>query len=315
MRRRADSGELPDFGMNEPSGLITLRAGRAELGVAPGVGGSIAYYRWSDGERRHDWLRPTACKDRLPQSAEHFACFPLVPFSNRIRDGRFSFGGRAVSLPLNQSPQPHAEHGHGWQTPWRVVDRAIDRMAIAFDHPAGAWPFAYRAHQEFMLTEDELHVTLSAENCGPETMPIGLGLHPYFPRTARCRLAAQVEAMWATDAEVMPMVLTSADSRLGESQGMRVDDVVLDNAFTGWSRNATIDWPERGSRLRMEAGPPLDFLVVYSPTGAEYFCAEPVSHCTDAFNLAGQGRADTGMLTMDPGASLSVSVRFRPSLI
>ena len=59
---------------------------------------------------------------------------------------------------------------------------------------------------------------------------------------------------------------------------------------------------------------PLDFLVVYSPAGEDYFCAEPVSHCTDAFNLARQGRRDTGMLTLGPRATLGVSVRFRPSV-
>jgi aldose 1-epimerase len=54
--------------------------------------------------------------------------------------------------------------------------------------------------------------------------------------------------------------------------------------------------------------------VVYSPAGEDFFCVEPVSHCTDAFNLAAQGRADTGMLTLHPGASLSAAMRFRPSL-
>ena len=64
----------------------------------------------------------------------------------------------------------------------------------------------------------------------------------------------------------------------------------------------------------LDADPPLGFLVVYSPAGEDYFCAEPVSHCTDAFNLAAQGRADTGMLTLQPGASVSATVRLRPSL-
>jgi aldose 1-epimerase len=64
----------------------------------------------------------------------------------------------------------------------------------------------------------------------------------------------------------------------------------------------------------MDAGPPLDFLVVYSPPGKDFFCAEPVSHCTDAFNLAARGRDDTGMLTIGPGASVSATVWFRPRL-
>jgi aldose 1-epimerase len=139
-------------------------------------------------------------------------------------------------------------------------------------------------------------------------------LHPYFPRTAQCRLAATVEAMWATDGEVMPTTLIAADPRLSDGNGLPIAETVLDNAFTGWRRQATITWPERRARLVVDADPPLAFLVVYSPAGEDYFCAEPVSHCTDAFNLAAQGRGDTGMLALTPGAGLSATVRFRPTL-
>ena len=120
--------------------------------------------------------------------------------------------------------------------------------------------------------------------------------------------------MWATDDEVMPTVLVDADPRFGVGDGLPIAEVILDNAFTGWRRQVGIVWPERNARLAIQADLPLNFLVVYSPPGEDFFCAEPVSHCTDAFNLAAQGRDDTGMLTLDPGASLSATVRFRPSL-
>lgn len=298
--------------MNIAASVIDLRAGRAELGVAPGIGGSIAYYRWADGSGALDWLRPAGSADLGSQLAERLACFPLVPFSNRIRAGRFDFGGRSVRLPLNQPPERHAQHGHGWQVPWMVVERAADRLAIAYEHPADAWPFPYRARQDFALADGELRVTLSVDNVGRETMPVGLGLHPYFPRTARCRLSAAVEAMWETDDEVMPTALVPADPRLRNGDGLPPDEVALDNVLTGWQRQATILWPERHAGLVIDADPPLRFLVVYSPRGEDFFCVEPVSHCTDAFNLAAQGRADTGMLTLAPGASLSATVRFRP---
>ena len=296
--------------MSQSTAVIDLHAGRARLGVAPAIGGSIAHYRWVDGERTLDWLRPAADADIAAGTADRLACFPLVPFSNRIRAGRFTFGGRAIQLPLNRWPQPHAVHGHGWQAAWNVVERAEDGLAIEYLHPAGAWPFTYLARQVFALDDAELRVTLAIENRGGETMPVGVGLHPYFPRTPRCRLSAQVAAMWATDAEVMPTTLVDADPNL--ATGLPVAATVLDNAFTGWQRHAVIDWPERRAALALDADSPLGFLVVYSPAGENFFCAEPVSHCTDAFNLAAQGRTDTGMLTLAPGASLETAVRFRP---
>ena len=291
---------------------INLRAGRAELGVAPGIGGSITHYRWIDGRQVRDWLRPASRSGLASGVADRLACFPLVPFSNRVRSGRFDFGGHAIRLPLNQLPERHAQHGHGWQGAWKVIEHGGGHLAIGYDHAADAWPFPYRARQEFTLTDDELAVTLSVANVGRETMPVGLGLHPYFPRTARCRLSASVDAMWATDAEVMPTALTDADPRLATGGGLPLSETALDNVFTRWQRQATIFWPEHHAQLTIDADPPLGFLVVYSPPGEDFFCVEPVSHCTDAFNLATQGRADTGMLTLDPGTSLSATVRFRP---
>ena len=68
--------------------------------------------------------------------------------------------------------------------------------------------------------------------------------------------------------------------------------------------------PERRPTLDVHADPPLSFLVVYTPPGQTFFCAEPVSHCTDAFNLAVQGRKDTGMAVLAPGATLTGRARF-----
>ena len=298
--------------MDNPGTVILLRAGHAEAGVAPHAGGSLTHFDWHDGGHTTPWLRSSAAADRVDGPADRLACFPLVPFSNRIRDGRFAFRGRTVTLPLNQLPQPHAEHGHGWQAPWAVVAADGGSATLEYDHAADAWPFPYRARQDIVLTEDALRITLSVENRGSEPMPVGLGLHPCFPATPGCTLTAAVDAMWATDAEVMPTRLVSADRRLGQDGGLPLARTPLDNAFTGWRRSATIAWPERRARLALDADAPLDFLVVYSPRGEDYCCVEPVSHCTDAFNLAGEGRSDTGMLTLEPGAIVATTVRFRP---
>ncbi len=62
----------------------------------------------------------------------------------------------------------------------------------------------------------------------------------------------------------------------------------------------------------MRADPQLRFLVVYTPPGEPFFCVEPVSNCTDAFNLHAEGRDDTGTRILQPGDSLAATVRFEP---
>jgi aldose 1-epimerase len=115
--------------------------------------------------------------------------------------------------------------------------------------------------------------------------------------------------MWLTDAEVMPTTLVPPEPGADPSRCVVADAVALDNCFAGWRHRAVIEWPEVDTRLVMTTGTPLDFLVVFTPRGRPFFCAEPVSHVTDAFNLEAAGRADTGMRALLPGETLRASVR------
>jgi aldose 1-epimerase len=93
-----------------------------------------------------------------------------------------------------------------------------------------------------------------------------------------------------------------------------VDEVVLDNCFAGWDRRAVVEWPERGARVVVTAESPLDFLMVYSPPGRDFFCLEPVSHAIDAVNLTAAGRTDVGFRALEPGGSLRASIALTPEL-
>jgi len=147
-------------------------------------------------------------------------------------------------------------------------------------------------------------------------MPYGFGLHPYFPRTPDCTLTASVAEFWQTDAEAMPTRLVPVPAGLDPRAGVRLNDHALDNVFAGWDGRAVIRWPEHAARLSIAADGPLRHLVLYTPPGENYFCAEPVSNCTDAFNLAATGgRTDTGMLVLEPAAGVAARLSFLPETL
>ena len=236
------------------------------------------------------------------------SCFPLSPFSNRLRNGCCIFRGTEIRLPLN-SDGPHNEHGHAWQRPWTTESAAANKASLLYRHAADDWPFAYEMRQHFQLSGRSLTVTLETHNTGEMAMPYGFGLHPYFARTPQCRLSAPVTGFWAVDDEVMPTALTAVPDDADLTAGIAIEDVELDNVFTGWSGEAVIAWPEYRLELAMSASAPLRFLVVYVPGNESYFCAEPVSNSTDAFNL-GRSRDDTGMLVLEPGDQARATIRF-----
>ncbi|MBT8426880.1 MAG: hypothetical protein KJO02_02500, partial [Erythrobacter sp.] len=68
----------------------------------------------------------------------------------------------------------------------------------------------------------------------------------------------------------------------------------------------TIEWPERGIGLMMVPSDDLAFTTVYVPTGEDFFCVEPVTHMTDAFN---RDLPDSGTRLLEAGESWSVDLR------
>jgi aldose 1-epimerase len=300
--------------LQETPELVELQAGPAMLAVSPMAGGSITRYASQHDGRTFEWMRPAlpgAVRDRSAGSA---SSFPLVPFSNRIRNAAFRFRGRVIQLPQNFQPEPHAIHGHGWRAPWAVTARSDAGLTLEYRHPAGAWPWSYLAEQTFRLTPDNLAVRFAVTNDASEPMPVGFGLHPYFVRTPQVRLRAAVGQMWRADANAMPAELVAPPPELASGGGgLSPDATVLDNNFVGFTGRAVIEWPEWGARLAMTADPVFACLVVYTPAGRDFFCVEPATNCIDGFNLADDGRTDTGLIVLEPGDTAVGNVTFTPT--
>jgi aldose 1-epimerase len=260
-------------------------------------------------------LRPTP-DDALDNStgaggwgADGMGCFPLLPFSNRIADGRFQRGGTAVALPLNRAGCPHALHGHGWDVAWTTEWRAGDAVRLVYHHRADAWPWSYRAEQTIAVQDDGLLVTLELINTADTAMPAGLGLHPFFPKPPGTTVTAQVKGVWLNDDTMLPRQRNPLPRTWTFADGVAMDHLVLDNGFTGWDGRAVIVWPTAGRRLVLTADGPFGHLVVYSPRDADFLCVEPVTHMTDAVNRPQE--VDNGLVMLAPGERLTGCLNLR----
>ena len=172
--------------------ILTLRAGNALLEIIPEVGGSITRYCLVTEEQTLNFLRP-AQLGFAKHDPREMASFPLIPFSNRIRNSHFKFQEREIKLPLNFYPEVHNINGHGWKVPWTVTESTENRAAIEYQFLPDEWPFSYSANQVFELTDSALTVTLQICNTGESAMPVGLGLQPYFVRTPLAVITAKTE--------------------------------------------------------------------------------------------------------------------------
>ena len=283
--------------------VLTLRSEAMEAEIVPDIGGGLAAFRWQG----QNVMRSASATTLAAGDPLGLAMFPLVPWSNRIAQGRFSQVGLDVALPGNLGDHPHAIHGHGWQRPWSVVEASETMVTLTYDHAADAWPWAYRAKLHYRLTTSGLETRLSVENRAETPMPAGLGLHPYFQRRPQMQVHARLDGWWETDADVLPTQHRACGERTDWSE-LLLKGRTIDTVFTGWDGSAKLVWPEADLALRMTASNTARWLVIYAPQSEAIICLEPVTHPTNALNQRGQ----PGIKMLEPGESTELLLRLEP---
>jgi aldose 1-epimerase len=284
--------------------MIEIRRGEDSLIVSPEHGGSIV--GWTRNGT-HLLRRATPEAVLLGQPGA-MGCFPLVPYCNRIAWRRFTWDGIDHELAANFGDHPHAIHGVGWQRPWLIEERSAEFVTLSLRHEpksdAAAWPFAFAARLSYRLTEAGLTLEIAATNLHSGTAPIGIGVHPYFPRATGETIAFRADGVWINRG-ALPHVHEKIPPDWDHANGRSVDSEMLDNCFTGWRGSATLP------HMRIEASPTLRNLQVFTPTGADFFCVEPVSHVPDAMNRSRLSE-EQGMATIAQGQTLGGLVTFSP---
>lgn len=269
---------------------MKLLSGDAELLLAPETGGSVV--SWTIAGRP---ILRAANTDAI--DARGNACYPLVPFSNRVANRRFSFAGQDYELPALLGGW--AIHGAGWQCAWTPGDQGM-----ALDYPGGVlWPFAFRAEQDFDLGPTSLSITMRITNTHDAPAPAAIGLHPFFFRDAATRLQVTARSVWQNGGDQIPVANTAVPSVWDFSTERELADVEIDNCFAGWDGTASLTWPDRHERVRIHATAPLRHLVIYVPHGMPFTAIEPVSNMNDGLNHMNTAD-DHGMAVLAPGETL-----------
>jgi aldose 1-epimerase len=285
---------------------VRLASGRLELVLAPEVGGSIARFDYVGEEARVPILRGA---EGVPGRVLDAASFPLVPYSNRIRGGRFAFRGRELSIAPNMAGDSSPLHGQGWLSAWEAQQLGGGEAELRFRHEGGEWPWAYEARQHLSLSETALTIRLSCRNLSREGMPCGLGQHPYFPCTADTRLDTQVAAAWEIDENVLPVARVPAEGRFDlTDRGVCGQD--LDHGFDGWSGSARITDPALPFAIELSSPDAICFQL-YSPAGGGLFVAEPVTHTNAALNEPEEEWLRLGLRVLEPGEEMEMTAAIR----
>ena len=276
--------------------IHSLQHGALRLAVSE-QGGTI------EGFWHHDTplLRP----GKQSGVAVESSCFPLVPFGNRVSGNAFTREGKAYALAPNVAWDSHYLHGDGWLNRWTCEQKSADALTLVYRHTHGV--YRYLAQQHFQLTASALAVTLTVTNEGEETLPFGLGWHPYFPLTGDTRLQAKASGYWLEREQWLAGEYQEAlPEWLDFNQPNALPRLWVNNGFAGWNGEALIK--QQGYMLQMKTEPaaPCYFVFVSDPVfdkgyAFDFFCLEPMSHAPDDHH-----RSLGGNLTaLKPGESLN----------
>jgi aldose 1-epimerase len=218
-----------------PSGEQFAIEHGAQRAVIVEVGGGIRCYD-TDGR---------AVLDPYP---EHAMCdgghgAPLIPWPNRLADGRYSFEGHEQQLPLTEPKLGNAIHGLVRWTPWRCIEHEPERVVVGTRiYPQTGYPFALEVRIDYSLSSEGLRVRTSATNFGAGPCPFGCGQHPYLsPGTGTvndCMLEFAAEMQLVTDERQLP---TGREPVRGGSFDFstrrQIGELQIDAAFTDVARD------------------------------------------------------------------------------
>lgn len=277
---------------------ILLRNARLAAEIFPQTGAGLARLDWIGGGTPVPLLRPYVPGNGTPR-VNQLGCFVLVPWSNRLAGG-FAFDDVFHPIAPNREGDAYPIHGEGWQFPWRVESASDDAASLVLERRGR--PFAFDARIRYELHESALNVTLEVSNAGASALPFGLGLHPYFPRSAGVTLQAKAAKLWMPGPDKLPVRVVPVPPAWDFAQARTLPADVIDHVFEGWDGHAQVHWREH--ELALAIASDARYYIVYTPANAGFFCFEPVDHLINAHNGPG-GPQQHGLTVLAPGQTLT----------
>jgi aldose 1-epimerase len=222
----------------------------------------------------------------------------LVPWPNRIRDGKWTQRGTVHQLAITEPRYGNASHGLLRFAPYRVEATHADAVTLAADvFPQTGFPFHLATTVTYTLTDTGVDVSHTITNVGTADAPVALGVHPYLciSDVPTADLAVQLDAgtWFPVDERNLPGEPVPVDPAHDLRSPRRLGDVSLDTAYTDIRRGpdgrirGILSAPD-GRRVGVWGGSDIAYLQVFTtdryPDQDLAVAMEPMTAPSDAFN-------------------------------
>lgn len=202
-------------------------------------GGSTAIIAELAASLRHLSIDGTQVTESYPESVTPpFADgIVLVPWPNRIEDGRWQLDGKSLQLDLTEADKHNAIHGLLRNTAYVQRERSEGSVTLgATVFPQHGYPFHLATSVTYELVDGGLDVTHAIHNLSAAKAPVAVGTHPFFRigdvPTAELELTVHASTYFEVDARLNPLAEHPvAGTRYDLRTPRLVGELTLDTAF------------------------------------------------------------------------------------
>jgi aldose 1-epimerase len=250
----------------------------------------------------------------------------LMPWPNRIRDGKYPTPGQSHQLALSEPENGNAIHGLVRWATWSVHAQTQDAITLVCRlHPQQGWEWTLDLLVTYALTDEGLTVTPRAANVGTSAAPFGFGAHPYLTvgedRVDEVRLVIPAGSLLEVDDRLLPRGTAPVDGTDRDFREPRlVGEMQLDTAYTDVASGVDGRWrvtlaqPEIGRTVTVWAdATAYPWLQVFTGDSLPLakrrttgIAVEPMTCAPDAFN------SGDGLLMIEPGQEFAASWGITP---
>lgn len=250
----------------------------------------------------------------------------LVPWPNRIGDGRYQFQGAECQLPLTEPTRRNAIHGLVRWSNWVLQQPSPDRVDARFDlHPQPGYPFSLRLSVAYQLDEGGLRVHIVATNVGDRPAPYGAGQHPYVTvgtdLVDDAVLQVPAGAVIPTDERGLPSgdPVAVGGTELDFRRPRVIGPTLLDTCYADLEHDANgvmsvvLAHPDGDNSVTVWGDPSVNYVMIFTGDGLpperrrRSLAIEPMTCPPDAFGTG------TALTVLEPGQAAAFTWGIRPN--